>query len=102
MLSCVWLKVAAYFSYSLGYFSFIVCLFCILHPNHALMKNRFYQLSIFFFLFFIIPLQVFAQTPGGIGAVLMLDTAKNGSTMPRIKNLIAGSPAAAQHLPEGV
>lgn len=66
------------------------------------MKNGFYQLYIFLFLFFTASFHAFAQTPGGIGAMLMLDTAKDGSTMPRIKSFLTNSPAAAQHMPEGV
>lgn len=42
-----------------------------------------------------------AQTMGGIGATLVLDTAKDATTLPRIKALIPNSPAAAQALPEG-
>lgn len=44
-------------------------------------------------------LPAMGQTPGGIGAVLLLDTAKDGNTLPRIKELIPNSPAAAQNLP---
>jgi len=45
--------------------------------------------------------QATSQTMGGIGAMLQLDTAKDGSTLPRIKSVVANSPAAAQNLPEG-
>ncbi len=42
-----------------------------------------------------------AQTTGGIGAMLQLDTAKDGTTLPRIKAIVPNSPSAAQNLPEG-
>lgn len=43
----------------------------------------------------------FAQTTGGIGATLKLDTAKNGTTLPQIQSILPGSPAAARKLQAG-
>jgi membrane-associated protease RseP (regulator of RpoE activity) len=42
-----------------------------------------------------------AQNMGGIGAQLLLDTVKDGYTLPRIKSVIPNSPAAAAGIPEG-
>jgi hypothetical protein len=56
---------------------------------------------VLFILFAACSLPVMGQATGGIGAVLMLDTAKDGSTLPRIKSLVPNSPALAQGLPEG-
>jgi len=49
-----------------------------------------------------VPLRSYGQATGGIGAVLLLDTTKDGYTMPRIKSLVPGGPAAAQSIPEGL
>lgn len=59
------------------------------------------QLLTFLVVFLLSVSSVLCQTTGGIGAVLLLDTAKDGTTLPRIKNTVPNSPAAAQSLPEG-
>jgi len=43
----------------------------------------------------------FAQTTGGIGATLKLDTTQNGTTLPQIQSILPGSPAAARKLQAG-
>lgn len=60
-----------------------------------------YRIIHVLFLIVMITTSLCAQTTGGIGAVLQLDTAAGGTTLPRIKSIVPNSPAAAKKLPEG-
>ncbi|MES2702345.1 MAG: PDZ domain-containing protein [Bacteroidota bacterium] len=68
------------------------------------MRNNVYLRSLFLLLLFCLTsgyVECGAQVTGGIGAVLKLDTAKDGTTLPRIQNVVPGSPAA-QSLKDGL
>lgn len=55
----------------------------------------------FLFLFCVVHNFSFAQSTGGIGASLKLDTTKNGITLPKILSIVPGSPAAAHNMQAG-
>jgi membrane-associated protease RseP (regulator of RpoE activity) len=57
--------------------------------------------TLLIFLLFFCAVPTVAQTSGGIGAMLKLDTVIDGTTLPRIQALVPNGPAATQHLPEG-
>ncbi len=55
----------------------------------------------FLLLFCLLSSGAFAQSTGGIGASLKLDTAQNGTTLPKILSIVPNSPAAARNLQAG-
>lgn len=62
------------------------------------MKNKFQS---YILLFGLLTTSAFAQSVGGIGASLKLDTIQKGATLPKILSVIPNSPAAANNIQAG-
>ncbi len=60
-----------------------------------------YSFQSYLLLFCLLTTNVLAQSVGGIGASLKLDTTQKGMTLPKILNIVPNSPAAAQNIQAG-